>query len=538
MEGKKSWAYITQVSSKPSFNKGDKVKLVINRYGVQGAPSEVNLEHGNESIAWNIALFDKMSFSGEFDIFEQINGYWEHLPKADQDKIFDVYKRIRDVFDAIWETNELTKQLHALIKELYTYHELSDIKHWKDFHSNLMLPDGLREAFKESHETPGTRERTYLKDDYHWLVTLSIALRAMIPVWGEFIARTKKDTGTTFKEYYAFQLLAYANIYKSEPMERLRVYVEHSLPLDKSKAAAILGGISSEDFPLWVLGLVVVRRLSVGDVRGTDPNSSLVTFIYKYIGQKVKGHDNSFIGMVKDKPFEGHGQEGENNLSRLEGYKVKQEIPAGDIAIIGFYAQDINALALKIAPDIDLNLVRLSEQSVQALSHEQIWPPQIALMQWVLKQQQAIPPRGLQHLSKTSILRCMAVTQALLWHRKHYELAALLSAVEQSNVDEQQLGGTDSRARISKEQMEVLETLFPYSRRPSGKQKVAKRPNPAAESIDSMSVLFSEHDWKLTLPSEWVGQITGNKNNRRYAVPHDVKIKLASLAIVIAQRTF
>lgn len=514
------------------------MKLDINKYGAIGTPSEVLLTHGDQVITWNIALFDKMSFSGEFDIFEQINGYWGHLPKTDQDKIFDIYKRIRIVFDEVWETNELTRQLHVLIKELYQFHELADVKHWKDFHSNLILPAGLRDAFMESHETPGTRERTYLKEDYHWLVTLSIALRAMIPIWGEFISRTKKDTGTTFKEYYAFQLLAYSNIYKSEPMERLRVYVEHSLPPDKSKSAAILGGISSEDFPLWVLGLVVVRRLSVGNVLGTDPSSSLVTFIYKYIGQKVKGHDNSFIGMVKDKPFEGHGQEGENNLSRLEGYKVKQEIPAGDIAIIGFYAQDIDALALLICPDIDLNLVRLSEISVQALSHEHIWPPQIALIQWVLKQKQAIPPRGLQHLSKTSILRCMAVTQALLWHRNHYELAALLSSVEQSNVDEQQLGGTDSRARISKDQMEVLETLFPYSRRPTGKQKLTKRPNPAADSIDSMSVLFSEHDWKITLPSEWVAQVTSNRNNRRYAVPQNVKILLANLVIQIAQRTF
>ena len=76
------------------------------------------------------------------------------------------------------------------------------------------------------------------------------------------------------------------------------------------------------------------------------------------------------------------------------------------------------------------------------------------------------------------------------------------------------------------------------ARRPTGKQKVIKRTNPTAEAIDSMSSLFSEHDWKLTLPPEWVAQITGNKNNRRFAVPHDIKIKLATLSIALAQRTF
>lgn len=518
------------------------MKLVMKKFSLlPGEPSEVILEHVDENkrlvtINWNIALFDKMSFSGDFDIFEQINGYWSHLPPATQDKIFNVYLRVKEVFDSIWEGDDLTKSLYGLVGELYTYHDLNDVRHWQKFHSGLAIPEGLRETFAVSHETPGTRERTYLKEDYHWLVTLSIALRAMIPIWGEFISRTKKESGTIFKEYYAFRLLAQSSIVNSEPMERLRVYVEHSLPADKSKSSAILGGISSEDFPLWVLGLVVVRRLSVGDVRGIDPNSSLVTFIYKYIGQKVKGHDNSFVGMVKDKPFEGHGQEGENNLSRLEGYKVKQEIPAGDIAIIGYYAGNMNELALKICPDINLDLVRQSEVTTRALSTEQIWPAQIALIQWVLSP--VIPARGLQHIPKTTVMRAMAVTQALLWHRKHFELAALLSAIQTQNDDELQFGGTDSRARISKDQLEELDKLYPYSRRPSGKQRVVKRVNPAEESINSLAGKFSEHDWKLTLPAEWVGQVTGNKNNRRYFVPHNIKVLLATLAINLAKRAF
>lgn len=514
------------------------MELVINRVTADGTPSEANLKHGNESIPWNIALFDKMSFNGDFDIFAEINGYWSHLPKANQDKIFDIYRRTKEVFNSVYEKKELTHQLHGLVKELYTYHELADIKHWKDFQSNLVLPDGLRDQFSTSHETPGTRERTYLKEDYHWLVTLSIAIRPMIPIWGQFIAHTKKEAGTTFKEYYALDLLSQANIYRSEPMERLRVYVTHSIPADKSLASAILGGLSSEDVPVWMLGLVVIRRLSVGDVRGIDPTSSLVTFIYKYIGQKIKGHDNSFIGMVKEKPFEAHGQEGEANLSRLEGYKVKQEIAAGDIAVIAYYAQDVDNLAKLICPDIDLALVRMSEQSVAILATEQIWEPQIVLMQWVLKQKNALPPRGLLHLPKTDILRCMAVTQALLWHRGHFELAALLSATEQSNADELQLIGTDSRSRIPKEMLEEIEALYPYSRRPTGKGKVIKRINPAEEAITSMDKLFTERAWILTLPPDWVMKITGNRNNRRWAVPQDIRTKLAALIISLANRTF
>lgn len=503
------------------------------------------LTHENvEPIHWNIALYDKMSYSGDFDIFEQINGYWAHLPIHTQNEIYAVYAQIHQTFETIGEGSdsnqelyELVTKLYDLVAKLYEYHNLDDIKHWLTYHAtNVRIPTNLRESYQESHENPGSRERTYLRDDYVWLVALSVALRAMIPVWGEFIARARKETGTTYKEYYAYRLLAKSSIAHSEPMERLRVYVEHSVPPDKSKSAAILEGLSSDDFPIWVLGLVLVRRLSIGDVRGLDPNSSLVTFIYKYIGQKVKGHDSSFIGLVKDKIVEGVGQEGENNLSKLEGYKIKETIPAGDIAIISHYMQNSEQLARSVCPDIDLGLVRASLLSVQALMDKQIWKPQMTLMQLVLAR--VVSSQGLLHLHKPLTLQAMAITQALLWHRGHRELAALVSAVEQDSTDAQQLPGSDSRARISKEQMEVLDALYPFSRRTTGKQKGLKRTNPAAESIESVSAEFSKHAWRLSLPPDWTAELTGNRNTKRYTVPHDIKIKLAALAISIQQRKF
>lgn len=512
------------------------MKLEIDKTGYDGAPTEAVLIHRNEEIQWNISLFDKMSYdSSAYDIFEQINGYWSRLPEEKQDNIFAIYKSIREAFDTIWDIELLTKRLYVLIHDLYEYHELGDVKHWIDFHSTLAIPASIKDEYNESYENPGSRERTYLKEDYKWLVTTAVALRAMIPVWGEFILRNKSIIGNVFKEYYAFKLLAHSNISRSEPMERLRIYVEHSLPQDKSKASAILDGISSEDFPMWVMALVVVRRLSVGDIRGIDPVAHLITFIYKFIGGKVKGHDNNFLGVVKDKPLEGLGQEGENNLSRLEGYKIKQELPAGDIAIISNYVSDVERMALKICPDIDLNLVRAANISVRALEIENIWKPQTILMQWVLKP--AISPRGILYLNKTLTLNAMAVTQAILWHKGYHELAGLVSAIEQENDDEMNVASM-TRVRIPKDLIEQLDLLFPFSRRSSGKQKIIKRSNAAEDAINSVAELFSNNNWKLTLPNEWVEKITGNTKNRRYSVPSNIKVLLTNLAIALANKSF
>lgn len=520
------------------------MELAINRVNYQAESVAATMRHKGEELKWNIALFEKIeksSFPNQFDIFEQINGYWRSLDDTVQGKIFDVYRRIREVFDTVFDTAEMTRRLYVLVGELYEFHDLKAIRYWVDFKAQppLRIPANatIKDTFEEARDSAVTPERTYVKEEYWGLVTLAIGVRAMIPVWGEFIATTKREAGATFKEYYAYKLLSFSGIAKSDPMERLKIYVEHVLPTDKSRAPAILGGLSSEDFPTWIIGLVVVRRLTVGDVRGVEPNSNLVTFIYKYINQKVKSHDNNFIGLVKDKVVEGASQEGENNLSKLEGYKVKQDIPAGDIVSMGYYMQNKRAVALRICPDLSPELLERCSEAVKQLRTAQILPPQMTIMQWVLKQG-GLPPRGLLHLRKELVLDAMAVTTACLIHRGHTELAGLASAVAITNEEGLMLGGTDYRTRIPAPMMEQLQVLFPYTRRSGGKQKSSRQQNPAVISIDTVAEKFAENEWQLTLPTELVGQLTQNPNLRRYATPHDIKVKLATLTIQLAGRNF
>jgi hypothetical protein len=520
-----------------NINKEHQVELVIKRKDIHGNPSEALLTHREESIEWNVALFEKMNYKEDYcitDIFEQINQYWAYLPLPAQNQIFDIYKRIKLVFDTVWEPTALTKQLIMLVKELYDYHDLAAIKHWVDYYGNLKMPLHLDDVFDQSKETQRSRDRTYLKEDYRWLVVLSIALRPMVPIWGLFIKLTGKEAGTRFKEYNAYRLLSRTKIDKSEPMEFLRKYVARSIPEEKSKDSAILGGLSSEDFPTWALALVLVRRLSIGDVRGANPLFNLVADIHRYIVTKVMNHDMSFAGQIKDKFFEGVGQEGEVNLSKLEGYKMKQEVADGDIEAIRHYAENIPRLALRINPGIDMRLVEQSLKSVNALSTKQITKSQIIIAQWVMKA--AIPPQGILLLPKPLLLKVMAVAQAVLWHKGHYELAGLLTAIEQSNKDEMQDQGTPSRAHIPKEMSETLDKLFPFSRKQTGR-KPDKKPNVAVEAIGSVVDLLNAHNWKLTLPDEWVIKLTGNKNDRTFTVPYKIKEMLAALSIEIANRS-
>lgn len=494
---------------------------------------EAKLLFRGEELSWNVSPFDKAAFSGDFDIFEQINEYWATLPEDQQRRIFEVYKRIRDAFDNLWTAKSLTAALRPLVKELYDEHDLNHLHHWVCFRANVRMPPNLMTAYKESHEMPGTRERTYLRDDYQALVSLTIALRAVFPILGEYIFRTQKENGTQYKEYYASKLLNLSSIWTSAPMEKLRTFVTLSIPQDKSKAAAILDGVSTEDFPDWMLGLVLVRRLSVGDIRGLDPNSTLVTFIFRFIDQKVKTHENSFdLGRINDKNIDSSSSGDEStNLSMLENYKIREEMSTGDITMIEHWTNMPEQIAKRLCPDIDLNLVQEALNSAQALMDQDIQDGQVALAQWVLATQ--VPARGIMYLNKLTVIKALAVTQAVLWHCGYRELAALSTAYPAPEDGSSPLAPSGSRSRIPKEAIAELNVLYPYARRSGSRRNQQQPPSVAQIAIEEMFDKLAANDWKLSMAPRRIQELTGNAKTPRYMIPNDLRVHLSRMVIAI-----
>ena len=195
--------------------------------------------------------------------------------------------------------------------------------------------------------------------------------------------------------------------------------------------------------------------------------------------------------------------------------------------------EDSTGLALRLCPDLDLKVLEDSLASVRALEVHQLWTQQVVLAQWILKQQ--VSPKGLLYVSKMEVVKVIGIAQAILWHKGHFELAGLISSINQSNDDEMSICGSDSRARITKEQVEELDRIYPYTRKPVGKQKAPKRTNPGVEAIESLACMFSENDWILTTPDYMTRKITNN-TGVYYSVPSNIKILLATLAIQLGNR--
>lgn len=312
-------------------------------------------------------------------------------------------------------------------------------------------------------------------------------------------------------------------------MVKLRTYVSHNIKADKPMFSNILNSVGTEDFPMWLLSHVLVRKLCISELSCINNETTLISSIFNFISQKVMGNPpSSLADMVSSKDFNRGSGNDENNISRLEAFKIKQKIAPGDIAIIEHVLSDPLAVARIINPNVSVDLLNVFLEAAKPLDSYEISTCQVVLAQYVLKR--AIPPRGLLHVSKQRVIAAIAISQALIWD-KYKPIVAMMSAIITGD-SELQTSGIDSKVRIPPEVMKELERVFPYTKVSISKKK-GKIDNIVVKAIDELSSLLSARDWTITLPDYMVEQVTGQPNLRRYSCPHDIKVLLAELILDI-----
>jgi hypothetical protein len=358
----------------------------------------------------------------------------------------------------------------------------------------------------------------------------------MIPIWGEYIAVIRNETGTMFKEYYSFQLLTGTEVIESGPMEKLKVYIDHIVGSDKYDPNNTLKGISSEDFGYWLLSLVCVKRLCIGDIRGIDPKANLITYVYKYIVQKVQNNDNDFSNVVKDKKVDDKGNmSSENKLSALERYKIKTNISPGEIVELEYSLRDIHNVVSKLSCVVPDGFLDRSLDTSKVLLEHRILDPQITILRWVFKP--IISPRGLMYLTAPMIVKALGGLEAVLWTRGHKYLAILASSHSVSSDREMTVSPVDSKMRVPKELLDELDRLYPYCKVTNGKKQVNKAENLASKAIDNVANGLMTHTWKPTAHPSMVEEVFGS-NVRRVPIRPDIKTDLTKLVIELASRNW
>lgn len=493
---------------------------------------KVIITHGKEELLWDVNAFDKSNFSGTFNMYHYNNLYWAKKSAEEQNQIFEIFKLIRRAFDEINEWKRLSKTLQPLIQKLFEHHEINDVRTWILYHTDIQFPRDLKDSYIKNNDKTGSREQTYIVGDYQRLIALTLCLRLMIPIWGEFISQTRRDTGTSFKEYYAFLLLSNTNLFQSEAMEKLTTYVKYSMPDERSNAT-VIGGISTEDYPLWILSLVVIRCICTKDLSGHQPEFSLIPYIYNHVKERVRRSESSFDGMVKEKRLTESGSDSEGRTSGLEEYKIRQENTPGDVVLVNFAMSDIVAATKMMYPDINMDLLLNALDTSKILMKKKLESPQITLLQWMFKPY--ISTRGIGMLGKPETVAALGAVQAILWHTNHHVLSALSTAVV---VEDSSYGvsHTESRARIPKNISDEIQIYYPFTQRTPVRQKNAKPTNLCLQAIDKVCEEFSSFNWYVSMDKSFLTHVTGSATNRDMVIPHDIRVRVANLVLDIVKR--
>jgi hypothetical protein len=497
----------------------------------RGKLSFLKLSHKGKELIWNASTYDRTNFADIDSLFKEINSYFAYLPDEAQDAIWSVYEDSWEILETTNDPNRLHQKLQKEVKKLYEYIKFEDLKRWSLLYANIALPTNLKNDYGPGDVKQRTKDKTYLRDDYYDLAVLTIMLRPMVPIFGQYIKQVGKEVGTNFKEHVALGLLSKSGMLSSPVVQRLRTYVEATVKAEEHRDSAVLGGLGSAELPDWLLSKAIVRRVTLGEIN--NPGNSIISNVYHTIDQLVNSMDRNFSGRVNPKkPYTGGNEE--DNVSVAENYKVKQEISDGDLCVLSVYTQQMYDMVGRVDPTVDQELLNICAANANQYPRLKISQHHITLCQWVLAT--AISPRGIPSLNKPSLLRSIAATQSLLWHWDFKELAVLMFA-EEVVYEEVGIYGAadDSTNKLSMEYVRILTEKYPHYQRQGGKDRKQqpRQVNVACKAIDKLSKELVANEWHLCGPERLLNELEYPGSDVPFIVPSDIRTQLADLIIKI-----
>ena len=412
------------------------------RIGMVDRSSCVIQNDYGDRIPWSLSGFDKTRFSEVEEPFREINDYLATLSPTARRNIWECYTKAREVFDRYrqvmlygYETDNyssrssisLINEVTEIVTTLYAEISLAGVEHWLSFYGKVNYPSNLL-SFREP--TDRTPDRTYTFAEYKGLIVLAIALKPLVPIWGEFIEMIEKESGNIRKELYALRLLSKTEILSHAYTERLLRYIESQITKDIDCSAAVLSTMSTDSIPEWLLSMCLVRRMAIGAINSSETKGSIISNLYVFVFNILKDIDKKFGGLREKYPEGDDGPDGREEGSLLELYnRQKQVLTIGDEVVYNVCVEDVYSTVWAVDATVPRELIDgfvafipqyNSTAAINITDHH------VTIVQWTIYD--AVSPHIVPCLSKPNLINAIAASQALLCHWGFDVIALLLSS--------------------------------------------------------------------------------------------------------------
>lgn len=476
--------------------------------------------HLGKSIKWNISNFSRTKMVMNKMRFDDINNFFLTLSDHQQQSIFDTLCEIKETFNDAHTLSNTQKTLTEQVTRLYAFFPLDELRRYIALQAKIIYPPDLKENYSVADVNPA---RTYLKHEYKGLVMLVIALRIMIPIWGEYLSVNIKRVGSAFKEHLAVKLLTRTELMTSPEMVRLVNYLEATNFKKQDRDNAILRGISNDELPDYILSGLLVRGLAIGEVNASEEGGSIITNIFARLRHAI--NDLSRRSVQVQEKFRIDDKEGEDNSSKLEQYKNVQSVSIGDIEIHKYFITRSQDLALSVDKTLDLDKLKSSLELVSRMGAFVFELHNVLLVQWVLSRK--VPARVIHELTASDMLSAMAVTQALLWHWGLLDLALIVTS-SRGQLSE----FSPPKKQAKKTTTQILNTIYPYQTKTTSKSNTKNVAHRAADDYEKSIRGF----WLLAnVPKGLEEYHQSLLQGDRWMCPHDLLPQLTDLIVHVHQ---
>lgn len=451
-------------------------------------------------------IIREKAFREDQSVYDYVNRFTKTLSPARQNKILDLYSQARKLLDQMTLDEFIDDNLRDVCTQLAAQYPVEEITRWL-IQPGIMVWPSEKEA-PLSYENAGSkkfpREKTYLLPDYQNLLALTIQLRVFTPIMAEYqeIALYKNPPleknriNRMFIDVVRLRLLDESIIPMGEGWRKLKEYVQAMIKSNnKAAKAPVMEVMSESDFDEWLLANVVMRKLSIQNLRpavDNDFSAFVVRHICCHILEQLRRAERDLQPPKPTNESTGGGGDEEGNLSQFEAVRAKEQLPNGDVQFIQIGMEDPYKLAKLLEPDIPTELVK---EFLNLYEFPNFVParPQVTVTLWVLAPE--VSPRSEVNMNRVNMSQNIAVAGAVLWHRGHKELATLITSNDQGPVvtDEIRMAGsTRSRTPMYNQ----LSELFPYHIR----SKLTERTyRPVAEAVVLILSEFTANSWTPTL---------------------------------------
>ena len=509
---------------------------------LSGQKPETVVEHNGHELRFCARVFQRDAFQQEgIDVFEPLNSYWQ-TSGIDDDNLFKIFIEVERGFDQIHSNSEMFSHLNMCIKNIVEITPIDHICSWVARDTGFIIPPEIMEVFVADEERKNSADKTYLKPDYFELISLSMLMRTLMPIFGEYIESTRREVGINFKEFHGIQLLTDTGVLESRPVRKLLDYIGQitkgndqngQLKGKYQNSEAILKGSSSLDMDFYLLSQVMVRKLSICDIRGLGPKPNLISQVYNFIFPKVFNPPKTQMP-IRDKGMiagRNEGDDGGGGRSFLEAYKKRTALSLANVAGIELGYENIYTNGQRLCSGITKHEIDQCIETSKMLANERIGTVQTVLLSWVMKSIHS--PRSPGYVDKNQFLiPNLGLLEAVLW-KWGFEYLSILSTSHMIIGQEvMHVSPIDSRAQIPMRLQHEITELYPYIWSNTGKTITKQEPHPVLYAIDLFVDDLINSAWRATASKEKLNKVFGEPRRKLPIIP-TIKTELAKLIIFI-----